>query len=190
MKVTVLNRHRIFDDFFKIDEATISFERFDGTSTPPVRRLVFERGDSAAAVVYHRDAQSILLAEQLRFPTFDKGPGWIAEVPAGMVDPGEQPEATMRREIEEEIGYRPERLEPIATFYLSPGGSSERIWLYYVEVSEAGRVAAGGGKRDEQEDIRTRWLSLEQAALALKAGEIVDAKTIIGLQWLLGRQRG
>jgi ADP-ribose pyrophosphatase len=181
----VLQRHRILDDFFKVDEAQVSYERYDGTMTPPVRRLVFERGDSAAALVYHTQTRSVLMTEQFRFPTLEQGPGWLLEVPAGMVDRGEQPEATMRREIEEEIGFRVDELRHIATFYVSPGGSSERIWLYYAEVSEARRVSDGGGKPSEQEDIRVISVPLERLAAALENGELVDAKTIVGVQWLL-----
>ena len=184
-RASILQRRRILDAFFKVDEAQVSYERYDGSMTPPVKRLVFERGDSAAAVVFNRETRSILLSEQFRFPTLEKGPGWILEVPAGMVDSGEQPEATMRREIEEEIGYRVETLRPIARFYVSPGGSSERIWLYYAEVSELGRVSGGGGNPNEAEDIRVVSVPLDQVCNRLEEGGIMDAKTIIGLQWVL-----
>ena len=115
---------------------------------------------------------------------YRKGPGWLIEIIAGMIDRGEQPEASIRREIEEELGYRADHIEHIATFYVSPGGSSERIWLYYAEVGEAGHVSAGGGLAGEHEDIRVVSISPEEARTALKDGRIADAKTIIGLQWL------
>jgi len=108
----------------------------------------------------------------------------MIELIAGMIDRGEQPEASIRREIEEELGYRADRIEHVATFYVSPGGSSERIWLYYAEVGEAGHVSAGGGLAGEHEDIRVVSISPEEARTALKDGRIADAKTIIGLQWL------
>jgi nudix-type nucleoside diphosphatase (YffH/AdpP family) len=186
-KVDVRSRRRLLDDFFKVDEAEVSFERFDGSMTPPVRRLVFERGDSVAAVVFDRDAERLLLTEQFRFPTFEKGPGWLIEIIAGMIDRGEQPEDSLRREIEEELGYRADRIEHVATFYVSPGGSSERIWVYYAEVGKTGRVSAGGGLAGEHEDIRVVSISPDEARAALKDGRIADAKTIIGLQWFLAR---
>jgi len=186
-KVDVRSRRRLLDDFFKVDEAELSFERFDGSMTPPVRRLVFERGDSVAAVVFDGEAQRLLLTEQFRFPTLEKGPGWMIELIAGMIDRGEKPDASIRREIEEELGYRADRIEHVATFYVSPGGSSERIWVYYAEVRAAGRVSAGGGLRGEHEDIRVVSISPEDARAALKDGRIADAKTIIGLQWFLAR---
>ncbi|HSF56473.1 MAG TPA: NUDIX hydrolase [Candidatus Binatia bacterium] len=188
-KMEVRSRRRLLDDFFKVDEAEVSFERFDGSMTPPVRRLVFERGDSVAAVVFDRDAKRLLLTEQFRFPAFEKGPGWLIEIIAGMIDRGEQPEDSIRREIEEELGYRADRIEHVATFYVSPGGSSERIWVYYTEVREDGRISAGGGLAGEHEDIRLISISPDEARAALQDGTIVDAKTIIGLQWFLARQR-
>jgi nudix-type nucleoside diphosphatase (YffH/AdpP family) len=187
-QVKVLQRHRILDDFFKVDEAHLTFERYDGTMTPPVRRLLFERGDSVAAVVLHADTGCVLLTEQFRFPTLDKGPGWLLELPAGTVEGGEDPEVTMRRELEEETGFRVERLQHLTTFYLSPGGSSERIWLYFAEVTEDKRVSAGGGVPDEHEDIRLVPVALDHLAAALEGGELVDAKTILGVQWLLRRK--
>src|SRR5262249_60250996 len=105
-KVDVRSRRRLLDDFFKVDDAELSFERFDGSMTPPVRRLVFERGDSVAAGVFDRDAERLLLTEQFRFPAFEKGPGWLIELIAGMIDRGEQPEASIRREIEGDRAYR------------------------------------------------------------------------------------
>jgi nudix-type nucleoside diphosphatase (YffH/AdpP family) len=186
-KVDVRSRRRLLDDFFKVDEAEVSFERFDGSMTPPVRRLVFERGDSVAAVVFDRSSNRLLLTEQFRFPAFEKGPGWLIELIAGMIDRGEQPEDALRREIEEELGYRTDRIEHIATFYVSPGGSSERIWVYYAEIDDAGHVSAGGGLPGEHEDIRVLSMSPEEARAALQDGTIADAKTIIGLQWFLSR---
>ena len=183
-RVEVNARRRLLNDFFKVDEAQVSFECFDGSMSPPVRRLVFERGDSLAAVVFDPEARLVFFTEQFRFPTLEKGPGWLIEVIAGMVEAGEEPGAALRREIEEELGFRAERVEHLSTFYVSPGGSSERIWLYYAEVSEAGRVSAGGGVRGEHEDVRVVSMSPEEARAALTAGRLADAKTIIGLQWL------
>ncbi len=173
----------VFDDKFKVLETRLQFEKFDGQMSPPVRRLTFERGDAAAALLWHRDRQRLLLVEQFRHPTYKKGPGWIIETVAGMVKPGEDPEAAMRREILEETGYQVRELEYIAAFYLSPGGSSERIFLYYAEVSENDLVAAGGGAAGEHEDIRLVEYSRSEIEAALDRGEIVDAKTLVALQW-------
>jgi nudix-type nucleoside diphosphatase (YffH/AdpP family) len=189
-RVEILNQRIVFDDVFKIEEATLRFERFNGQMSEPFRRLVFERGDAAAALLLNRDTQKVILIEQFRYPTYKKGPGWLLEVVAGMVDQGEQPEETIRREVREEVGYQVSDLQPIATFYVSPGGSSERVALYSAEVGEADRVAAGGGSAAEHEDIEQVDLSLPELWTALHEGNIVDAKTLIAVQWLQCRLAG
>jgi len=188
-RAEVRSRRRLLDDFFKVDEAEVSFERADGSMTPLLRRLVFERGDSVAAVVMHRESRRLLFTEQFRFPTLGKGTGWLLEVMAGMIGAGEAPEAALRREIGEELGYAVAHLELIATFFVSPGGSSERIWLYFVEVDDSGRTSSGGGLASEHEEIRVVRLSPDEARAALLEGRLPDAKTIIGLQWFFARAR-
>ena len=183
-KVVIHSERRIFDGFFKLYEAEVSFERFDGAMTHPMKRLCFERGDSVAALLYNRDSQNVLLVEQFKYPTYEHGPGWITETVSGILESGESPESALRREVLEEVGYEVATLEPIATFYVSPGGCSERVFLYYAEVTGADKVADGGGAQGEGEDIRTVELSLEELDSRLTEGSIQDAKTLVGLQWL------
>jgi len=175
---------------YHVSFETLRFERFNGQMSEPVRRLVFERGDAAAALLWNRDMQKVILIKQFRYPTYKKGPGWLWEVVAGMVDQGEQSQETIRREVHEEVGYQVDDLHPIATFYVSPGSSSERVALYYAEVGEADRVAAGGGCAAEHEDIEQVELSLPELWTALHEGNIVDAKTLIAVQWLQCRLTG
>lgn len=180
-------KKRILDDFFKVEEVYLSFEKFDGSMSPVVRRLNFERGDSVAAVLHHGEKDAVFLVNQFKYPAYAKGPGWITEVVAGMIDAGENPEDAARREILEETGYRVEKLEHISNFYVSPGGSSERIFLYCAEVSGDGPAEKGGGLALENEDIELIELSTSEAFRQLDRGEIHDAKTIIGLMWLRAR---
>ncbi len=182
--VQILSKKRIFDHFFKIDEVRLQYVTYRGQLSAPVTRLIFERGDAAAAVVHLRDNDSLFFTEQLRAPTLEKGPGWMLEIPAGMVDSGESPEQTIIREVAEEIGYRVRSPRLISTFYLSPGGSSERIFLYYCLVTGLDRVSAGGGLASEGEDIKTVSLPRAQVLAELESGRFNDAKTLIGLQWL------
>ncbi len=174
----------VFDDFFQIEEAYLRHERFDGSMSETVRRLSFERGDGVAALVVNTDAQAVLFVEQFRYPTLKKGDGWIVEVIAGMLEPDESPEACIRREILEETGYRARTLRHVSTFYTSPGGTSERIHLYYGEVTDTGKVAAGGGADHEGEDIRVIAMPLREVWDALAGGRFQDAKTLIALWWL------
>jgi nudix-type nucleoside diphosphatase (YffH/AdpP family) len=182
-RIVIYGKRRVFDGFFKIDEAELSYERFDGEMSLTVKRLCFQRGDSVAAILFDAERRKLLLVKQFRYPTYEKGPGWIMEIVAGILEPGETPEAAVRRETLEETGYEIALLEPIATFYVSPGGSSERILLYYAEVLNAGKVGVGGGVARENEDLKTVEYSPEELDHALASGEIQDAKTIIGIQW-------
>ncbi len=186
MKVEIKRTRRLLDDFFRIDEVFLQYEKFDGRMSGPVRRLVLDRGDAVAAIVMNTATGRVVLARQLRFPTFAKGPGWTTEIVAGMVDPGETPEPAIRREIREETGYEVRKLEPISTFYVTPGGSNERVFLFYAETD----APAGAREHSDEEDIALVELSPADAFRMVDAGEIADAKTIIALWWLRDRQPG
>jgi len=185
-KVIIGSQRIVYDDFFQIEEAYVRRTRFDGTLSEPLRILNFERGHGAAALVFNTETERVILINQFRYPTYanGQGPGWIVEVMAGMLNPGEDPQQAIRREIMEEAGYQVNELTPIATFYPSPGGSSECLFLYYAEVDNRHKIASGGGLAVEHEDIEIVEYSLPEAWQALAAGQIVDAKTLIALMWL------
>ena len=186
-RVEIEEKTRILDDFFKVDAVRLRYERFDGQMSPVVRRLNFERGDSVAAIILNRTSRRLLFVNQFKYPSYEKGPGWITETVAGMVEKNESPKSAAFREIEEEMGYKVRELEHISTFYVSPGGSSERIILYYAEVDQTDKAGPGGGARGENEDIVTVELSLTEALEQIRTGQIADAKTIIGILWLQNR---
>ncbi len=184
-RVTILEQTEVFKQaVFRIQAARLSYEKYDGTMSDEITRLSLERGDSVAAVVHVTQENLLIFTEQFRYPTVSKGPGWLLEIPAGMIDGNEMPEAAMRRELEEEIGYTVKKLHPIHTFYLSPGGTSERIHLFYAAVSLSDSTGSGGGIAGEGENIRIVGLSVQTALAKMAAGEIHDAKTLIGLLWL------
>jgi ADP-ribose pyrophosphatase len=187
-KVVLHGKKRVYDGFFKLDEAKVSYEQFDGRMSPVVTRLSLERGDAVAALVFDTDTRELILVRQFRFPTWEKGPGWVCELVAGMIDGAELPETAIRREILEETGYSVSKLEKIAAFYLSPGGSSERVFLFYAEVNHAGRAADGTGAAQEHEDIQTVRMTLAEAQQEMDSGHLPDAKTLVGIMWLLSRR--
>ena len=186
-RVEIEQERVLLRDFFTVEEAMLRYERYDGQMSEPVRRLKLERGDSVAVLVRHIVTGKLLLVEQFKYPAYSHGDGWIVETVAGMIDEGEGAEEAARREVQEEIGYGLLLLEPIATFYVSPGGTSERVALFYGEVSDTTRVGAGRGLTSEGEDIEVRSYSPQDAWRALDTGEIADAKTLIGLMWLRTR---
>ena len=188
-KVLIKEKKYILDDFFKVEEAHLRFEQFNGEMSPLIRRFSFERGNSAAVLVFNLDTQKIILIDQFRYPTFSNGHGWITELIAGAIDPGESPEESARRELQEESGLTISAIEHICTFYTSPGGSSEQIFLYYAEVSgEFAKYNKTGGLINYGEDITSFEISLKDALNKIKTGEISDAKTIVGIYWLESQQ--
>jgi nudix-type nucleoside diphosphatase (YffH/AdpP family) len=184
-KVRTLEKRRVFDDIFAIDEAVIEHRRHDGSWSPPRRQLCFERGDSVAALLVNRETGDLVLVNQFRYPTYEKGPGWLTEIVAGGAD-DELPEAAIVREIREETGSEVENLQHISTFYVSPGGTSERVILYYGEMTGRAERSARLGVGDE--DIKVVERSPEALWQEFLSGELQDAKTIIALLWL--RDRG
>jgi nudix-type nucleoside diphosphatase (YffH/AdpP family) len=183
--VVVRRVTRVFDGFLKVDEAEVSYPRFDGTSETVVR-LCLERGDSAAALIIDREHDAVLLTEQFRYPTLAKDTGWIVEVVAGSIEDGESPGDCIRREIFEEVGYRVDDLEEIGRFYVTPGGSSERIWLFacVVDRRTSREVRERYGVASEGEDIRLVTQSIDEFLAAASAGRLSDAKTLIAAWWL------
>jgi nudix-type nucleoside diphosphatase (YffH/AdpP family) len=189
MKKVVIDRKSfVLDDFFKVEEAHLQYERFNGEMSRPVRRFSLERGNSVAVLVHNLDTQKIILIDQFRYPTYKNGHGWLTEIIAGMVDEGGTPEESARRELLEEAGLTISAFEHIFDFYPSPGGSSEIVFLYYAEVSGKNAVySKTGGLSNHGEDIVSLEFTLEEALNKIRTGEIMDAKTIIAILWLENR---
>jgi ADP-ribose pyrophosphatase len=180
----ILNEEIVFDGFFKIKKAKIKHELFD-SKTIEIERLCFERGDSVAILIYEKDTDSLLFTNQFRYPTTKEESGWILELTAGSIEPEESAAERAKKEIEEEIGYKVEKIEFIHSFFVSPGGSSERILLYYSEVNSTDKIYKGGGMKYENEDIQLVKTNTKEVVNQLKDNQFRDAKTILGIQWFL-----
>ncbi len=186
-RVEILDEEIIFKRFiFSIMQARLRHELYDGEMSDTLTRLSLIRGDSVAVLMHDPEAQTLIFTEQFRYPTYDKeraASGWLVELPAGSVERHESPEKTISREIMEEIGYQLRETHHINTFYVSPGGTSERIILYYARVNPKDRTGKGGGLVEEGEDVQTILMPVSEALKKLRQGEFHDAKTIIALQW-------
>lgn len=145
---------------------------------------VFDRGEAVAVLVYDPRRDVVVLVRQFRLPVYLQGePPFVLEVPAGSIERGEDPEASLIREVLEETGFEIRQPRKLFSAYMSPGAITEKIHFFYVEVSEGDRVAAGGGLDEEHEDLELYELSLSEALAMIESGEIFDAKTIMLLQW-------
>jgi ADP-ribose pyrophosphatase len=156
-----------------------------------VRRLNFERGDAVGVLLFNIDTRSVVLVNQFKLPTLigrrrdDSASldGWVLEVMAGMIPWGETPEETAVRETLEETGYEIENPIFICKFLSSPGGTSERIYLYFATVTDSNRPGADEiGVGDE--NIQVLELSVNDLFRQLEKGEIDDPKLAIAAYWL------
>ena len=149
------------------------------------RREVHDHGNGAAVLLYNRDKDTVILVRQFRLPTMLNGnaDGMLLEACAGLLD-GDEPEACVRREAEEETGYRVGRVCKVFAAYMSPGAVTEIVHGFLAEYDDSRRVSAGGGLTHEGEDIEVVEMPLQEALARLARGEICDAKTVMLLQHL------
>ncbi len=135
------------------------------------------RHPGAVGLIALTDENKIVMVEQYRKPLERS----LLEIPAGKLEPGEEPAVTAERELEEETGYRAGKMEYISSFYTSPGFANEIIHLYLATELEKLENPADG---DEDEFIELMELSLEEALECIKGERIYDAKTVFAVQFL------
>ncbi len=188
--VEIIERGTPYQGFFRIEAYRLRHRRFEGGWTDVMTRELFERGQAAVVLPYDAVRDRVVLIEQFRIGAYAAGLGpWLIEAVAGIVEPGETPEAVVHREALEEAGCRITALESIGRVLPSPGGSSELLHLYCGRVDSEG-VGGVHGLDHEHEDIRVFALPLEKALTRLARGEILSANAVMTLQWLaLNRAR-
>jgi nudix-type nucleoside diphosphatase (YffH/AdpP family) len=186
-RVTIVSEELLSDGWTPLRQVTFDQRRSDGR-VERLTREVYDRGDAATVLPYDPERRTVLLIRQFRLPPFLKGRREdLIEACAGVLD-GDDSETCVRREAEEELGFRLARLEQVFCAYMSPGSVSEQVFGFLAPYSPADRVGDGGGHAAEGEDIEVLELSYEEAFARLEAGDIADGKTVILLQAL--RLRG
>jgi nudix-type nucleoside diphosphatase (YffH/AdpP family) len=163
---------------------TFEQRRRDGHSQTR-QRETYDRGNGSSILLYDRERRTVLLTRQFRYPPYVNGhpDGMLIEVVAGQIDPGEDPAETIRRESGEELGVEIGELEHLFHAFLSPGAATERQDFFAAPYTPASRTGPGGGLPEEGEDIEAVELPFDEALAMIEDGSIVDAKTIILLQW-------
>lgn len=182
--VKVEKKEVVYQGFFRMDKITLGHRRFNGEWLGPFTRELFERGQAVCVLLYDPVRDRVVLTEQFRIGAIeDERSPWLIELVAGMVEEGETYEDVALRESEEEAGCVPSKLIPICNYWVSPGGTSERVAVYCGLVDSKG---LGGlhGLDDEHEDIRVHNISFTEAYQAVESGDINNAATIMALQWL------
>lgn len=174
---------------FRVDEVEITLPR-EGKPALTQRRVCFERGDSACVLLRRLDKDVVVLARQFRYPVYarteDEQGSWILELPAGVLQPGEAAEASAQRELLEETGYEVRAFDRLHSYFVSPGGTSERMFTFYAEVV-GDPTGPGGGVEAEGELIEVVEMSTKQFTAAALAGELIDGKTLYAGLWLAQR---
>jgi nudix-type nucleoside diphosphatase (YffH/AdpP family) len=169
---------------------SVTFEqrRRDGSWQQRTRE-VYDNGNSAVVLPYDVNRNTVLMTRQFRLPIYlQDGIERTKEACAGKLD-GETAERRIIKEIEEELGYRIEKVDRLFELYVSPASVMEKITFFTCAYSPANKVSEGGGLADEGEDIEVIETTLDEAAAMVAAGEIIDAKTIILVQFLRDRIR-
>lgn len=165
----IKSKNKVYDGFFPIN--ILEIENLDGKT---VKREQIKLHDAVAGLIYNTLENKFIFVKQFRVGPED----FILEIPAGKMDiEGETPENALEREILEEIGYKSDRIEKIIDYYPSPGSSTEKIHLFFVEVSE--KIEDGGGVGTEEIEIVE--ISNSEIYNFYKEGKFKDGKTILSI---------
>jgi len=189
--VTIVSRDTAFQGFFAIDRIVLRHRLFAGGWSNDFSRELFRRDPAAGVLLYDPKSDKLVLVEQFRvgmLDAMDQSP-WALELVAGIVDEGESAADMARREVHEESGLEIGPPLFICDYFNSPGGSTERIKLFYAEV-DAGQAGGIHGLVEENEDIRVVVMSFDDVWDAFVSGHINNAMAIIALQWLRLRRAG
>ncbi len=180
----VIDKRTVFEGHFRIERYHLRHTLHAGGMSETLSRELFERGQVAAVLPVDPVRDEVILIEQFRIGPYAVGwDPWLLEGVAGIIEDGESPEDVARRETLEEAGCEITDLVPVMHYISSPGACSETVALYCGRVDASG---AGGvhGLADEGEDIKVMVYPVAEAIGLLDSGRIVNAKTIIALQWL------
>jgi GDP-mannose pyrophosphatase NudK len=180
--VKILNTEILSDNWYVLKKITYSYSKKDG-STLTQSREAYDRGNGATILLYNKDQGTVVLTRQFRLPTFINGnkTGMLIETCAGLLDK-DNPEDCIRRETEEETGYKLTAVRKVFELYMSPGSVTEILYFFVAEYSKNMKVSEGGGTSQEEENIDVLELKMDDAMRMIDTGEIQDAKTIILLQ--------
>ncbi|PAW94004.1 GDP-mannose pyrophosphatase NudK [Mucilaginibacter sp. MD40] len=178
LELTVLS-----DNWYTLRKATYELLGRDG-KWQPQQREAYDRGNGAVILLYNKAEGKVILTRQFRLPTYLNGnaDGYMIEACAGLLDK-DNPDDCIRKETEEETGYKITEVQKVFEAYMSPGSVTEILYFFVAEYNKSQKVGDGGGLEEETEHIEVLELPFGRALDMVKTGEIKDAKTIMLLQY-------
>jgi GDP-mannose pyrophosphatase NudK len=181
--INLISEEILSDNWYTLRKFTFDYQRADG-SWERQSREAYDRGNGATILLYNKEKETVILTRQFRLPTYTNGnpTGMLIESCAGLLDK-DNAEDCIKRETEEETGYKIKSVRKIFEAYMSPGSVTEILHFFVAEYSKDMKVSDGGGCATEQENIEVMEISFEKAIGMVASGEIKDGKTIMLLQY-------
>jgi GDP-mannose pyrophosphatase NudK len=182
--VKILNTEILSDNWYVLKKVTYEYSKKDGSKHVQSREA-YDRGNGAAILLYNREFKTVILTKQFRLPSFINGneDGMLIEACAGLLDK-DNPEDCIKREAEEETGYRITEVKKVYEAYMSPGSVTEILYFFIAEYSKDMKVTEGGGVESEEENIEVLEIKFDEVMKMMETGKIKDAKTIMLVQHL------
>lgn len=180
----LLDTQLLSNNWYFLRKVTFELRRRDG-SWQRQSREAYDRGNGAALLLFDPQRRTVVLTRQFRLPAFINGctEGYLIEACAGLLD-GDDPETCIRKEAEEETGYRIRAPRKVFEAYMSPGSVTEKLHFFVAEYQAQDRIVDGGGLAEEGEDIEVVEMPLSEALAGIANGHIQDGKTIMLLQYV------
>lgn len=182
--VKITKTEILSDNWYTLKKVSYDIQKKDGSWQSQVREA-YDRGNGATILLYNRERRTVILTRQFRLPSFINGnsTGMLIEACAGLLDE-DDPEECIRRETEEETGYKITEVKKVFEAYMSPGSVTEILHFFVAAYEQSMKVTEGGGIDDEQEDIEVLEMKFDDATKMISTGEIRDGKTIMLLQYV------
>lgn len=182
-KIKIQKTEVLSDNWYTLNKVTYQYQNKDGTWETHAREA-YDRGNGATILLYNIEKKTVILTNQFRLPTYINGndSGMLIEACAGLLDK-DNPEDCIKKETEEETGFRINKVQKVFESYMSPGSVTEILYFFIAEYNDKMKVSDGGGIAEEQENIEVLELDFEEAYNMISSGTIKDGKTIMLLQY-------
>jgi nudix-type nucleoside diphosphatase (YffH/AdpP family) len=184
-RVRNVQKEVLSNNWYTLRKITFEYQKKNG-EWETQHREAYDRGNGASILLYNKEQQTVILTRQFRMPTYVNGneTGMLIEACAGIIDDIDAEEC-IRRETEEETGYKVSHVQKVLELYMSPGSVTEILHLFVAAYTKEHKITEGGGLEHEEEEIEVLEIPFAQALEMIKTREIKDGKTVLLLQYAL-----